>query len=36
MMLVPRRNFDLFDDFFEDDFFKGRNKNLMKSESWKK
>ena len=32
MMLVPRRNFDLFDDFFEDDFFKGRDKNLMKSD----
>ena len=23
MMLVPRRNFDLFDDFFDDPFFKG-------------
>ena len=23
MMLVPRRNYDLFDDFFDDPFFKG-------------
>ena len=23
MMLVPRKNFDLFDDFFDDPFFKG-------------
>ena len=33
MMLVPRRgNFDLFDDFFEDDFFSRRDKNLMKTD----
>lgn len=33
MMLVPRSNFDLFDDFFRDDFFKGNRKenNLMKT-----
>ena len=31
MMLVPRRNnFDLFDDFFRDDFFK--EKDLMKTD----
>ncbi len=29
MMLMPRRDFDLFgDDFFRDDFFPGRDKNL--------
>lgn len=36
MMLMPRRNFDLFDDdFFRDDFFnaKGKNNyNLMKTD----
>ena len=33
MMLVPRRNnFDLFDDFFEDDFFPRRERNLMKTD----
>ena len=33
MMLVPRRNsFDLFDDFFEDDFFPKKEKNLMKTD----
>lgn len=31
MMLVPRRNFDLFDDFFDDNFFK-KEKNLMKTD----
>ena len=32
MMLMPRRNsFDLFDDFFKDDFFKKEN-NLMKTD----
>jgi len=32
-MLVPRRkNFDLFDDFFEDDFFPKYEKNLMKTD----
>lgn len=31
MMLVPRRNFDLFDDFFDDNFFK-KEKNFMKTD----
>lgn len=31
MMLVPRRNFDLFDDFFDDGMFK-KDKNLMKTD----
>lgn len=31
MMLVPRRNFDLFDDFFDDGFMK-KEKNLMKTD----
>ena len=32
MMLMPRRDFDLFgDDFFRDDFFKEKN-NLMKTD----
>ena len=33
MMLVPRKNsFDLFDDFFDDDFFPKKEKNLMKTD----
>ena len=33
MMLVPRRNsFDLFDDFFDDNFFTRKDKNLMKTD----
>lgn len=34
MMLVPRRNssFDLFDDFFRDDFFSRRQPTLMKTD----
>lgn len=33
MMLVPRNNnFDLFDDIFDDGFFKERKKNLMKTD----
>lgn len=33
MMLVPRRNsFDLFDDFFDDSFFKKNTKNMMKTD----
>ena len=33
MMLMPRRDFDVFDDFFQDDFFKGKEKNnLMKTD----
>ena len=32
-MLVPRRNnFDLFDDFFRDDFFNRKENNLMKTD----
>jgi HSP20 family molecular chaperone IbpA len=32
-MLVPRKNdFSLLDDFFEDDFFPKREKNLMKTD----
>ena len=33
MMLVPRRNgFGFFDDFFEDEFFKGRTRDLMRTD----
>ena len=32
MMLVPRRDFDLFDDFFKDDFFQKKETNLMKTD----
>ena len=33
MMLVPRRRFDLFDDFFnDDDFFSRRQPSLMKTD----
>ena len=32
MMLVPKRNFDLFDDFFDDNFFNKKEKNLMKTD----
>lgn len=33
MMLVPRKNsFDLFDEFFKDDFFPKRQPNLMKTD----
>ena len=33
MMLMPRRDFDLFgDDFFRDDFFKPEKSNLMKTD----
>ena len=35
MMLVPRRDFDLFDDFFNDPFFKGGDRHthpLMKTD----
>lgn len=31
MMMIPRRNFDLFDDMFNDSFFKGDNK-IMKTD----
>ena len=33
MMMVPRRNgFGFFDDFFEDEFFKGRTRDLMRTD----
>ena len=33
MMLMPRRDFDLFgDDFFGDDFFKGDKNHLMRTD----
>ena len=33
MMLVPRRNnFDLFDEFFDDEFFPRKERNLMKTD----
>ena len=33
MMLVPRRNFDLFDNFFgDDDFFNKKEHHLMKTD----
>ena len=32
MMLVPRRNFDLFDEFFDDGFFSKKERNLMKTD----
>ena len=33
MMLIPRRNnFDLFDDFLKDDFFKRDERSLMKTD----
>ena len=33
MMLVPRRNsFDLFDNFFDDDFFSKKENHLMKTD----
>ena len=33
MMLVPRRNnFDLFDEFFDDDFFPRKEKNMMRTD----
>ncbi len=32
MMLVPRNNFDLFDDIFDDVFFTKKERNLMKTD----
>ena len=32
MMLVPKRNFDLFDDFFDDGFFSKKERNLMRTD----
>ena len=32
MMLMPRRDFDLFDNFFDDDLFSRKTNNLMKTD----
>ena len=32
MMLIPRNNFDLFDDIFNDQFFKGNENKMMKTD----
>lgn len=32
MMLIPRNNFDLFDDVFNDQFFKGNENKMMKTD----
>lgn len=32
MMLVPRNNFDLFDDFFDEPFLPKKERNLMKTD----
>ena len=32
MMLMPRKDFDLFDNFFTDDFFTKKQNNLMKTD----
>ncbi len=32
MMLVPRRNFNIFDDFFEDPFFNSHENKIMKTD----
>ena len=32
MMLVPRHDFDLFDDFFDDEFFPRKKNNLMRTD----
>ena len=32
MMLVPRRNFDIFDDLFNDPFFNSHESKLMKTD----
>ena len=32
MMLIPRDNFDLFDDIFTDPFFKRNDNKLMKTD----
>lgn len=32
MMLVPRNNFDLFDDIFKDSFFRGRDSRIMQTD----
>ena len=32
MMLIPRRNFDIFEDVFEDPFFTSNTKKIMKTD----
>ena len=32
MMLVPRKRFDLFDDFFDDEIFSRKQPSLMKTD----
>ena len=32
MMMIPRNNFDLFDDIFGDSFFKKENNKLMRTD----
>ena len=32
MMVVPRRNFNIFDDFFEDPFFNSHENKIMKTD----
>jgi len=32
MMLVPKRNFDIFDDFFKDPFFDSHESKIMKTD----
>ena len=32
MMLVPRRDLDLFDDFFDDAFYGVRNNKVMRTD----
>ena len=32
MMLIPRNNFDLFDDVFNDQFFEGNENKMMKTD----
>ena len=32
MMLVPRRNFNIFDDFFDDPFFNSHENKIMKTD----
>lgn len=32
MMLMPRRDFDLFDNFFDEDLFSRKTNNLMKTD----
>lgn len=32
MMLIPRNNYDLFDDIFNDQFFRGNENKMMKTD----